>query len=222
MSEYTESDLDITGDTYDIPPHNWRNCSCWYGGAMVRPLTNDALNYCCANGTYFETPNAYFVEGWEDGDCQDCQVLGTGTAPQLGDRCQHQLTEIWEEMFEKAEEPAAPFKPLETFNESVERAAVFTIVTPETLAAVEKHVRRAECLHDWHEDKPYTGPGSVRIIIANEWDELEYEFMVEDDQIRCNKEHLQRIHDEAMDLLVTAIRCAQKAQNDLDRLKGAK
>jgi hypothetical protein len=134
MSEYTESDLDIIGDTYDIPPHNWRNCSSWYEGAMIRPLTNDALNYCCANGTYFETPNAYFVEGWEDDDCQDCQVLGTGTAPQLGDRCQHQLTEIWEEMFEKAEEPAAPFKPLENFNESVERAAVGKMAAESMLA----------------------------------------------------------------------------------------
>lgn len=100
MEELTESDLDIIASIDDgIAPHDWRNNSSWYEGKMVKPLTTDATNYCATNGTYFITPNAYFIEGFEDGDCDDVEVLGTGTVPQLGDLCQERLQEIWEECF---------------------------------------------------------------------------------------------------------------------------
>lgn len=125
MSEYTESDLDIIASIDDgIAPFNWRNNSTWFGGTMIKPLTDVAIAYCGANGHYFDAPNAYFVEGWEDGDCEDCKVIGIGTVPPLGDLPQSTLTEIWDEMFTNPNVTEAPYKHIETFNESVERKVV--------------------------------------------------------------------------------------------------
>ncbi len=125
MSEYTESDLDIIASIDDgIAPHDWRNNSTWFGGAMVKPTTDEAIAYCVKNGTYFDAPNAYFMEGWEDGDCENCKVIGLGEVPPLGDLPQSTLTEIWDEMFQNPHVSEIPFKPLETFNESVERQEV--------------------------------------------------------------------------------------------------
>ena len=78
---------------------DWRNRSSWFEGKMVKPLSNDALNYCATNGTYFDTPNAYFIEGFEDEDCGDVEVLSVGVVPNLGDLNQEQLRAIWEECF---------------------------------------------------------------------------------------------------------------------------
>lgn len=83
----------------DIQPHDWRNNSSWFEGKMVKPLSNDALNYCATNGTYFYTPNAYFIEGFEDEDCDDVEVLSVGVVPNLGDLNHEQLRAIWEECF---------------------------------------------------------------------------------------------------------------------------
>ncbi len=111
MTEYTAGDLDIIESIDDgIAPHDWRNNSTWFEGKMVKPTTNDALNYCATNGTYFDTPNAYFVEGFEDGDC-DCEVLCVGTVPSLGDLDQSQLRQIWEECFAHSSVDAATFTP---------------------------------------------------------------------------------------------------------------
>lgn len=90
----------ITSIDGGIAPHDWRNDSSWFGGKMVKPIGSEALEYCVQNGHYFCTPNAYFVEGFEDGDC-DCDVLGVGNVPCLGDLTQDQLTEIWEECFDQ-------------------------------------------------------------------------------------------------------------------------
>ena len=110
----TNEELDIMEETYaDIPPMNWRNYGTWFGGAMVKPTTSESLEYCVENGTYFDAPNAYFIEGWEDGDCE-ATVIGTGKVPPLGDLPQYTLTEIWDEMFTNpnvTEIPQATFKP---------------------------------------------------------------------------------------------------------------
>lgn len=125
MSKYTESDLDIIASIDDgIAPFNWRNNSSWFGGSMIKPMTDVAIAYCAENGSYFDAPNAYFVEGWEDGDCEDCKVIGIGSVPPLGDLPQSTLTEIWDEMFTNPNVTEAPYKHIETFNESVERKTV--------------------------------------------------------------------------------------------------
>lgn len=133
----TNEELDIMEETYaDIPPMDWRNYGTWFGGAMVWPATPDALEYCVKNGTFFDAPNAYFIEGWEDGDCE-ATVIGTGKVPPLGDLPQSTLTEIWDEMFTNPNVAEIPFKPLESFNESVERAAVGKMAA-ESMGAVFK------------------------------------------------------------------------------------
>ena len=81
-----------------IGVYKWRDSGTWFGGAMVKPTTPDALEFCVRNGTYFDAPNAYFIEGFEDGDC-DAKVIGTGEVPPLGGLPQGVLTEIWGEMF---------------------------------------------------------------------------------------------------------------------------
>jgi hypothetical protein len=94
MNQDTEQTTHDTEDQLD-----WRTDPFRFGGAMVAPSTEDATAWCKSNGTYFETPNAYFIEGWEDGDCADCTVVGIGEVPSLGGLSQSTLKEIWEEGF---------------------------------------------------------------------------------------------------------------------------
>lgn len=35
-----------------------------FGGALLRPKTKDAQQYCIINGTYFKWANVFFVEGY--------------------------------------------------------------------------------------------------------------------------------------------------------------
>ena len=87
----------------DLKPRDWRDSSSWFEGKMVKPLSNDALNYCATNGTYFVEPNAYFIEGFEDEDCDDVDVLSVGVVPNLGDLDQHTLGIIWKECFKNCQ-----------------------------------------------------------------------------------------------------------------------
>jgi hypothetical protein len=115
MEELTADDLDIIASIDDgIAPHDWRNNSNWYEGKMVKPSTPDATNYCATNGTYFIKPNAYFIEGFEDGDCDDVEVLATGAMPPLGGLCQERLTEIWLECFAQPNIIDPAFRPRPT------------------------------------------------------------------------------------------------------------
>ena len=103
-----------------------------------------------------------------------------------------------------------------------------TKVTPETLAAVEAHVERAQRLHPWYVNKRYRGSlldtprgdedVSASEIIKSEWQELAIELL----NMNMSEERLQRVLDEALDLTVVAMRLVQKAIDDLERLKGAK
>jgi hypothetical protein len=103
-----------------------------------------------------------------------------------------------------------------------------TKVTPETFAAVEAHVERAQRLHPWHVNKRYRGfllnaprgdeDVSASEIIKSEWQELALELL----NMTMSEERLQRVLDEAMDLTVVAMRLVQKAINDLEMLRGGK
>ena len=47
------------------------NWTVSFGGALLRPKTKQAKEYCVENGTYFKCVNVFFVEGYG-------QFLGTG------------------------------------------------------------------------------------------------------------------------------------------------
>jgi hypothetical protein len=78
----------------------WRDDDIWFRGAMVHPNTDDAIQHCKANGVFFPEPNAWFVEGFEEGDC-DSRLISYGDVPGLGERTDAELKEIWEECFSK-------------------------------------------------------------------------------------------------------------------------
>lgn len=149
----TNDELDIVEETYaDIPPMDWRNYGTWFGGAMVKPTTSESLEYCVKNGTFFDAPNAYFIEGWEDGDCE-ATVIGIGQVPPLGDLPQTTLTEIWDEMFTNpnvTEIPQATFKPRPKRMTPEEALAICVAAMEIKLAEVIAGFEPVEAEKEWH------------------------------------------------------------------------